>query len=488
MAESLLQDDDQYNCSVCLELMKDPVTIPCGHSYCMTCINEYWKQNQLRKTQCPQCRHEFPTRPALNKNTLLAEILEKLRTPKFQGSFPALGEVECDFCTGRKLRAVRSCLQCQASYCDMHLQPHYNVPALKKHKLVNATEIPTCPRHDKLLEAFCRTDNMCICMSCVMDEHKGHNTVSSAEEREEKQIILQANKHKFEEKRQEKLKKLDELMKATEAHAQATQQSVDDIDQAFNSLIASLEKSYLELIMKIRDQEKIYMDQAAYLQEQLELQIATLMGQEDFIDNLLAKEDNVQFLQNFESMPTPSADEESSCHTLEPLDFFNDASDMISEFKEKLDDFCTQELDNMFAKHTCHIKIGDRVRVKSSVKTPKFNWGCTVTHKSVGVVKSVNDETLIVDFEDHKNWKGLLSEMERVTVADESGISAQQRSIKIGDRVRVKPSVKNPKQGWGRVTHQSVGVVKGLSEDEITVDFPEHSDWMGSVSEIEITS
>lgn len=105
-------------------------------------------------------------------------------------------------------------------------------------------------------------------------------------------------------------------------------------------------------------------------------------------------------------------------------------------------------------------------------------------------------------------------------------ISAQQRRINVGDRVRVKPSVNNPKQGWGRVTHQSVGVVKsktfdwhiseavlqtycihivwhaptcailtlycffffkkGLAEDEITVDFPEHFDWMGGVAEIEI--
>lgn len=59
------------------------------------------------------------------------------------------------------------------------------------------------------------------------------------------------------------------------------------------------------------------------------------------------------FWQNFASMPTVSADEQSSCHTLEPLDIFDDASDMISEFKEKLDDFCTQELDKMFAKNTC---------------------------------------------------------------------------------------------------------------------------------------
>lgn len=188
MAESLLHDKDQYSCSVCLELMKDPVTIPCGHSYCMSCISEYWRKNQLRKTQCPQCRHEYPTTPALNKNTLLAEILENLSNPTFQGSFPAPGEVECDFCTGKKLRAVKSCLQCQASYCEMHLQPHYDVPALKKHKLVFPTNILTCSRHDKVLEAFCRTDNVCICMSCVIDDHKGHDTVTSAEEREDKQV------------------------------------------------------------------------------------------------------------------------------------------------------------------------------------------------------------------------------------------------------------------------------------------------------------
>lgn len=33
-----------------------------------------------------------------------------------------------------------------------------------------------------------------------------------------------------------------------------------------------------------------------------------------------------------------------------------------------------------------HIKIGDKVRVKASVTTPKYKWG-SVTHQSVGVVK-----------------------------------------------------------------------------------------------------
>ncbi|KAM9567415.1 E3 ubiquitin-protein ligase HERC2 isoform 7-T8 [Guaruba guarouba] len=63
----------------------------------------------------------------------------------------------------------------------------------------------------------------------------------------------------------------------------------------------------------------------------------------------------------------------------------------------------------------CHIKIGDKVRVKSSVTTPKYKWG-SVTHRSVGVVKafSANGKDVIVDFPQQSHWTGLLSEMELV--------------------------------------------------------------------------
>ncbi|KAL1023407.1 hypothetical protein UPYG_G00040470 [Umbra pygmaea] len=62
-----------------------------------------------------------------------------------------------------------------------------------------------------------------------------------------------------------------------------------------------------------------------------------------------------------------------------------------------------------------HIKIGDKVRVKSPVTTPKYKWG-SVTHRSVGVVKafSANGKDVIVDFPQQSHWTGLLSEMELV--------------------------------------------------------------------------
>ncbi|XP_062251671.1 LOW QUALITY PROTEIN: E3 ubiquitin-protein ligase HERC2 [Platichthys flesus] len=62
-----------------------------------------------------------------------------------------------------------------------------------------------------------------------------------------------------------------------------------------------------------------------------------------------------------------------------------------------------------------HIKIGDKVRVKPTVTTPKYKWG-SVTHRSVGVVKafSANGKDVIVDFSQQSHWTGLLSEMELV--------------------------------------------------------------------------
>ncbi|KAK6487232.1 E3 ubiquitin-protein ligase HERC2 isoform X2 [Huso huso] len=62
-----------------------------------------------------------------------------------------------------------------------------------------------------------------------------------------------------------------------------------------------------------------------------------------------------------------------------------------------------------------HVKIGDKVRVKASVTTPKYKWG-SITHRSVGVIKafSANGKDVIVDFPQQSHWTGLLSEMELV--------------------------------------------------------------------------
>ncbi len=205
MAEaSISWAEDQFSCPVCLDLLKDPVTIPCGHSYCMRCITDCWNQEDWKGIyRCPQCRKTFTPRPVLNKNVVFAEMVEKLKKTRLQADPPAVhhtgsGDVQCDSCTGIKQKAVKSCLECRSSYCQNHLEQHENLFRGKKHNLMDATgrlQEMICPQHDKMLEIYCRTDQQCICMLCLVDKHKNHDTVSIAEARKEKQVLLQTGSH-----------------------------------------------------------------------------------------------------------------------------------------------------------------------------------------------------------------------------------------------------------------------------------------------------
>uniref|UniRef100_A0A8C4TI72 E3 ubiquitin/ISG15 ligase TRIM25-like n=1 Tax=Erpetoichthys calabaricus TaxID=27687 RepID=A0A8C4TI72_ERPCA len=217
----LFVSQDEFTCSLCLDTLTDPVTIPCGHNFCLKCLTDCWDQSQ--ECSCPQCRHTFTTRPELNRNTLLNEVIKKFKRPRLSSpppqSYASFGDVECDFCTGKKFRAVKSCLTCPASYCQTHLQPHYEGDALKHHKLVDPDrnlKEKLCEKHQKSLEIFCKTDDSCICVMCVVTEHNGHKMVELETEREEKQKQLGVTLSDIKRGLEEREKTLKETRRAME--------------------------------------------------------------------------------------------------------------------------------------------------------------------------------------------------------------------------------------------------------------------------------
>uniref|UniRef100_A0A3Q2VF28 RING-type domain-containing protein n=1 Tax=Haplochromis burtoni TaxID=8153 RepID=A0A3Q2VF28_HAPBU len=91
----------QHTCELrpFLPVLRDPVTIPCGHSYCLECIEDYWNRaKQKGQWSCPQCRQVFNPRPLLSRNTVLGELVEKLQKTGFQAEnlFEVCAETEGD--------------------------------------------------------------------------------------------------------------------------------------------------------------------------------------------------------------------------------------------------------------------------------------------------------------------------------------------------------------------------------------------------------
>ncbi|XP_063078462.1 E3 ubiquitin/ISG15 ligase TRIM25-like isoform X2 [Engraulis encrasicolus] len=406
---------DEFNCAICQDLLKDPVTLQCGHNYCFSCITEYWdkeeqswdKDEDKGVYSCPQCRRTFTPRPALSRNTMMVDMLDKLKkaepqqidkvTPDVAGGPTA--DVKCDFC--KEYNAVKSCLSCTLSFCEEHIKPHYEVPHLSKHKLVNATsqlQEKICSEHGRIIEVFCRTDQKLICFLCSVNDHKGHDTVPDVEERTEKQKRLEEMTRKNKNQIQQKEKELRDVQQSLKHLRASAQQTVEEAEKIFAELISFMEQKRTEVTESIRVQERAEVSQAEGLLEQLGREIAKLEGRDVEMEKLLQTEDHIDFLKSFGSCgPAPVS--EISSVTFTPNVFSTDVMapalkelskmslQLHSEVKAKVPS--SQADDCSLPTIMKAIRTGDRVRLKSSA-------GLTVRLEMVGVTHGTVDWSLPV--------------------------------------------------------------------------------------------
>ncbi|XP_036950118.1 tripartite motif-containing protein 16-like [Acanthopagrus latus] len=349
-------DRETFSCSICLDLLKDPVTTPCGHSYCKNCINDHWDtEDEKRIYNCPQCRKSFTPRPELLKNTMLAALVEQLKKTGLQAAaadlcYAGAEDVACDVCTGRKLRAVKSCLVCLVSYCEKHLQPHFDVAQFKKHKLVEPSEKlqeNICSRHDEVMKMFCRTDQQCICYLCSVDEHKGHDTVSAAAERTERQRELEGSRHNIQQRIQDREEDVKLLQQEVEAINGSADKAVEHSEKIFTQLIRLMEERRSDVKQQVRSQQETEVSRVKELQEKLEQEITELKRKDAELKKLSHTEDHNQFLHNYPSLSALSESTHSSSINIRPLNYFEDVTAAVSELRDKLQDVLSQKQTNV---------------------------------------------------------------------------------------------------------------------------------------------
>nr|XP_033941734.1 nuclear factor 7, brain-like [Pseudochaenichthys georgianus] len=201
--------------------------------------------------------------PELLVNTFISEMAAQFRQSAQQKASSSSseqhvvkpGEVPCDACTGTRLKALKSCLVCLESYCETHLDPHLTRAGLKKHQLIDPEENlegRMCVKHDKQLELFCKTDQVCVCIHCTYSEHKTHDVVPLKEGYEGKKAELGKTEAEIQQMIQKRRLKIQEMNRSVElmwtGRKEGADREIADGVQVFTALKESVERSQAELI------------------------------------------------------------------------------------------------------------------------------------------------------------------------------------------------------------------------------------------------
>ncbi|KAK9533945.1 hypothetical protein VZT92_009031 [Zoarces viviparus] len=313
-AASCLLTEDQFLCSICLDVFTDPVAIPCGHNFCKTCITQHWNINV--QSQCPNCKEVFNYRPELRVNTFISEMAARFRESAQQKASSSSseqqaaecslqlvpGEVPCDVCTGTKLKALKSCLVCMVSYCETHLELHLTTSGLKRHQLIDPVENlegRMCTKHDKQLELFCKTDQMCVCMLCTVLDHKNHDVVPLKEGYERKKAELGKTEAEIQQMIQKRRLKIQEIKHSVDLSEEDADREIADGVQVFTALKESAERSQAELIDTIKEKQRKTEKQAEGFIKELEQEISELKKRSTEVEQLSRSEDHLHLLQSF---------------------------------------------------------------------------------------------------------------------------------------------------------------------------------------------
>ncbi|XP_039217071.1 E3 ubiquitin-protein ligase TRIM39-like isoform X2 [Crotalus tigris] len=204
----------EASCSVCLEYLKDPVIIDCGHNFCRVCITRWW-EDLNRDFPCPVCRKTFRHR-SLKPNRQLGNMVEIAK--------------QLQVTNKRKIR-------------DENL----------------------CEKHNEVLRLFCKEDQEAVCLACeISHEHRSHTVVSlddaSQEYKEKMQKCLEPLEKKLQEiahckSREEK--KAGELKRKVEDRRQLIISEFEELHlflaEEQEILMQRLENEEKEILQKLKE-------------------------------------------------------------------------------------------------------------------------------------------------------------------------------------------------------------------------------------------
>ncbi|XP_053577558.1 E3 ubiquitin/ISG15 ligase TRIM25-like [Bombina bombina] len=291
---------EELTCSICLSIYTDPVNLSCGHNFCLGCIESVLgTQEGSGVYTCPECRETFNTKPKLQRNITLCNIVRNLHPTQLKKRETG---VFCTYCIHSPVPAAKSCLMCEASLCDTHLSVHSKS---EEHVLTEPTTSccnRKCSTHKMLLLYFCTEDAACVCASCsLVGDHRGHQLELLNEASEKKKKKLRDVLQKLTTKREKTEKRVQSLQE----HRRGVQEKAAGVTERLTALIRDIRK-------QLEDLEKRVLSEITRQQEQVLLTISDLIQQlEKEKDELTRKICHIEELCNMTDPLTVLQEQES---------------------------------------------------------------------------------------------------------------------------------------------------------------------------------
>ncbi|XP_035609308.1 E3 ubiquitin-protein ligase TRIM7-like [Oncorhynchus keta] len=315
MASYSAMSEDQFLCSICLGVFTNPATIPCGHTFCKSCLEGDWNSSGDYAV-CAVCNMRFTPTPTILVNIVLRDLVESFKGASRCGGSAvdiptvAPGEVSCDACLGYGMtKAVKTCLVCVSSYCLEHEVVHN--ARFSRHQLVRPLanlEKRMCSNHERLLERYCRTDKTMLCVGCDTHPEPAHQVVSM-------QVEFLAQKAQLT-KAQAKAK---EKLKATRKEAEQFNSSFHHCKDVATSQIRFVNGFRLDLVSKVgqicerynieaRRRVDEMKSTASRRRRVLEDNITALTSRDAELERLIGSSDSFAFLNILPSLPSALPD------------------------------------------------------------------------------------------------------------------------------------------------------------------------------------
>ncbi|KAM4584868.1 E3 ubiquitin-protein ligase TRIM39 [Odontesthes bonariensis] len=335
--------EDQFTCSICLEVFRDPVSTPCGHSFCQPCICSYWDGGGggrgAKSYQCPLCKESFRKRPELHINRTLKEITEHFQqmansslpidgrvrevehhhqpavsAPMRPAELPnsVLAEMKTRFqqqtAPGKPHAHLSDSVSSppQSPNAPLAFQAHPPPPYSPPHSPSEfCPSLPQCPTHLRGLEFFCHSDNTCVCSVCVETAgHRGHRVVPAEREWHIQKSQLGVAEVDLKDLICEREGKVEEIHDSIREIKAAAERERHEAVSAFSRLISSVEQCQAEVLEVIDGTLRAAERRAQSLLTELKEEIAALQHRSTELSQLALSEDYVLFLQTFPALTT----------------------------------------------------------------------------------------------------------------------------------------------------------------------------------------